>query len=371
MSNPPQASGPRTPSVTSPTFRNRPTRTVSTGARPLTRRPSVSGVTLTNPVTGAAKTQRTSKTTQKLVVLPSAPQTKPPPAIEEDEEQLHGYETDQGIRDHKSAGERMSKEEREKAGFRRITAYCIAEGFKMKLLASFLKREHNVKPRIYDEAMYVMYHLPLLPGYGPGSNIRSSAPAVTPGREDPSSGLSEAEEDGYQGTYFNSAAPHEEPTTSGIEGYMPSASPVTATHGLPAESPGPIESAALNQARASQQVRVVVDAEEREHEPPKSEVMRPRRVSRRKAVEEEENFAEAIFFEYGVVVFYGFREDQELGIIEDVEEAGILTRRIPHDDWEVEACHYAHDPNIAFPRIFNDFFSEPTGASLGTLDSEN
>ena len=26
---------------------------------------------------------------------------------------------------------------------------------------------------------------------------------------------------------------------------------------------------------------------------------------------------------------------------EDVEEAGILQRQIPHDDWEVEACHYA------------------------------
>ncbi len=50
----------------------------------------------------------------------------------------------------------MSKEQREKAGFRRITAYCLAGSFRMKLLASFLKREHNVKPRIYDEAMYVV-----------------------------------------------------------------------------------------------------------------------------------------------------------------------------------------------------------------------
>ncbi|CDO70365.1 hypothetical protein BN946_scf184999.g5 [Trametes cinnabarina] len=320
--------------------------------------------------------------TQKLVVLPSAPQTKPHPEAEADEEQLHGYETDQGIRDHKSAGERMSKEEREKAGFRRITAYCIAEGFKMKLLASFLKREHNVKPRIYDEAMYVMYHLPLLPGYGPGANIRSSAPAVTPGHEDPSSGLSEAEEDHYQGTYFSSNAPEEESTVPPIEGYMLSASPVTDPVGLSSESPRPIESAAQEQASASLRVRVVVEAEEREPEPAKSEAMRPRRVSRRKAASEEENFAEAIFFEYGVVVFYGFREDQELGIIEDVEEAGILTRKIPHDDWEVEACHYTvisfhsslfwlaltfllkHDPNIAFPRIFNDFFTFKTHSHL-------
>jgi hypothetical protein len=26
----------------------------------------------------------------------------------------------------------------------------------MKLLASFLKREHNVAPRVFDEAMYVV-----------------------------------------------------------------------------------------------------------------------------------------------------------------------------------------------------------------------
>ena len=52
-----------------------------------------------------------------------------------------------------------------------------------------------------------MYHLPLLPGYGPGSNIRSSAPPSTPGNEDPSSGLSEAEEEGYQGGYFTSIDP--------------------------------------------------------------------------------------------------------------------------------------------------------------------
>ncbi|KAI0631136.1 DUF155-domain-containing protein [Trametes polyzona] len=362
MSNPPQQP-PRTPATTSPAFRARPTRSVSTGTRPLTRRPSVTGVGLTNPVAGGAKAQRTSKTTQKLVVLPSAPQTKPPPIVaEEDEEQLHGYETDQGVRDYKSAGERMSKEQREKAGFRRITAYCIAEGLKMKLLASFLKREHNVKPRIYDEAMYVMYHLPLLPGYGPGSNIRSSGPPVTPGNEDPSSNLSEAEEDGYQGTYFNSSEAQD--SAPQIEGFMPSASPLTATHGLPVGSPEQIQNAAQEEARTSERQAVVVNAEERVNESSKSENPRPKRLSKRKAKSEVENFAEVIFFEYGVVVFFGFREDQELGILEDVEEAGILIRKIPHDDWEVEACHYAHDPNIAFPRIFNDFFTFKTHSHL-------
>ncbi|RDX44421.1 DUF155-domain-containing protein [Lentinus brumalis] len=358
MANSSQNAGPRPP-VASPTFRIRPARAPSGPARTLTRRPSISGTALTNPVTGATKPQRTSKTTQKLVVLPSAPQTKPiPPEIDDDEDQLHGYETDQGIREHKSAGERMSREQREKAGFRRITAYCLADGFKMKLLGSFLKREHNVKPRVYDEAMYVMYHLPLLPGYGPGSNIRSSGPPVTPGNDDPASGLSEAEEDGYQGTYFTSMEP---PTSPGIEGFMPSASPETSTRGV-----GPSQEIAAVGTSASQQEHTL------SHEdmnpviaaPPRSGGATRSRTRRRTTTNESQNFAEAVFFEYGVVVFFGFREDQELSLIEDVEEAGIMSRPIPHDDWEVEACHYAHDPNIAFPRIYNDFFTFKTHSHL-------
>ena len=56
----------------------------------------------------------------------------------------------------KSEGERMSKEQREKAGYKRMTAYCVSEGFKMKLLTGFLKREHNVQLRVFDEAVYVV-----------------------------------------------------------------------------------------------------------------------------------------------------------------------------------------------------------------------
>lgn len=47
-----------------------------------------------------------------------------------------------------------------------------------------------------------MYHLPLLPGYGPHANVRSSVPAKTPGGRTMLSRMSEAEEYGYEGTYF-------------------------------------------------------------------------------------------------------------------------------------------------------------------------
>lgn len=53
----------------------------------------------------------------------------------------------------------MSKADRKNAGYKRVTAYCVCESFKMKLLASFLKREHNARPRVFDEAMYAVSSL--------------------------------------------------------------------------------------------------------------------------------------------------------------------------------------------------------------------
>jgi uncharacterized Rmd1/YagE family protein len=50
----------------------------------------------------------------------------------------------------------MSKEERERHGYNRLTAYSVAEGYRAKAVAPFLKREHGVKPRVFDEAMYAV-----------------------------------------------------------------------------------------------------------------------------------------------------------------------------------------------------------------------
>ncbi|KAI9459815.1 hypothetical protein F5148DRAFT_1218327 [Russula earlei] len=59
------------------------------------------------------------------------------------------------MREQKSTTERMTKAVRRRAGCRRITPYWLADGLHMKLLTNFLKREHNVVPRLSDEALYV------------------------------------------------------------------------------------------------------------------------------------------------------------------------------------------------------------------------
>lgn len=116
---------------------------------------------LTSAAAGGTKpaaTQRTSKTHQRLVELPSDPQTRPHRAEQGEDDAIHGYETDNGVRmrEQKSATERMTKAERRRAGCRRITAYWLADGVRLKLLGSFLRREHNVIPRSFDEALYVV-----------------------------------------------------------------------------------------------------------------------------------------------------------------------------------------------------------------------
>ncbi|KAG6840699.1 hypothetical protein C0991_005002 [Blastosporella zonata] len=294
------------------------------------------------------KAQRTSKTSQKLVVLPSAPQTRP--LFADDEDLTLGYETD-GVRELKSQAERMSKEQREGAGFKRITAYCVAESFKTKLLALFLKREHNVAPRVFDEALYVMYHLPLLPGYGPETNIRSSVPAKPSTGKSFLSRLSEAEEDGYQGTYFNSTTP--QPTNS-LEGYISSSSPVDTWQQEDTYPPlPPDESDVLlpSEAESEQDPHYASSLEIEVPPPPKVHWQSPPRL------DPDEQIAEVVFFEYGVAVFFGLDERQERDILEDIEHAGIARRPLEEDQWEIEECHFAHDPHIAYPRIYNDFFT--------------
>ncbi|KAF5386501.1 hypothetical protein D9757_005859 [Collybiopsis confluens] len=307
------------------------------------RRASISGLTAAGPL----KSQRTSKTSHRLVNLPEAPQTKP---IGEDDDVL-GYETDAGVRmrDYKSQAERMSKEQRERAGMKRATAYCIAESLKIKLLASFLKREHNVTPRIFDDACYVMYHLPLLPGYGPYANVRSSAPVKTDDGKSILARLSEAEEMGYQGSYFTSQA-----DPSHDDGYMTSSSPINERQPLIQRTPNSVVteiSDELNSAAFSTTSYISSSPEtvRQQREPSPSRGYQTR--------EPEQENAEVVFFEYGVVVFFGLTESEEKSVLEDIENAGILRRKISDNRWEIEECHFTHDPNIAYPRVYNDFFT--------------
>ncbi|KAG2109852.1 uncharacterized protein F5147DRAFT_690524 [Suillus discolor] len=189
--------------------------------------------------------------------------------------------------------------------------------------------------------MYVMYHLPLLPGYGPNTSVRSSAAPVKEAKL-LQKRLAEAEE---------MAIREDVPRTS--DGYMTSGSH-TESHRPP---PRPdVESEAEGEAEHTEEGEGEWHgANERSQESKeRTEDRRHEQVE----VKEEDRIADVVFFAYGVVVFFGLDEGQERAIIEDIStNASILKRPMKEDDWEIEECRFAHDPTILYPRIYHDFFT--------------
>jgi hypothetical protein len=65
---------------------------------------------------------------------------------------------------------------------------------------------------------------------------------------------------------------------------------------------------------------------------------------RTKSFSDRNPVAEAVFYSYGVSVFFGFTETQEKEIMEDCLNAGAWSRPQEEDEWEVEECHYVVSP---------------------------
>jgi uncharacterized Rmd1/YagE family protein len=198
-----------------------------------------------------------------------------------------------------------------------------------------------------------MYHLPLLPGYGPSANIRSSVPAATTTGKSFLAHLSEAEENGYQGTYFTSRA--SDSPTSSREGYISSSPLLKRTTSSP-----PIPDLPPDEG-LDQYVQTLTPASEKfpittstavdvdpgaETDPglyntwkPVDDAQVPEMPSPPR--NGDGDVAEVVFFEFGVVVFFGLEERHERDIVEDIANAGIVKRPMDEDDWEVDDFHFA------------------------------
>lgn len=167
--------------------------------------------------------------------------------------------------------------------------------------------------------------------------------------------LAEAEEAGYQGTYFASQeSPHR-------DGYMTSSPevprrPFSRHHPSSSISPpqSPFSSVPptplTGQPLTSEEE---VTAGETETE---TEMYTPRQPrvaptgAHQAAQTPDEEVAEVVFFEYGVVVFFGLDEEQEMSILEDIDS--LMSRKIAESDWEVEECHFAVRVNLTRKPFF-------------------
>ncbi|EIM19865.1 DUF155-domain-containing protein [Wallemia mellicola CBS 633.66] len=299
---------------------------------------------------------RTSKVTQKHVLLPDEIQTRPLPYEEARrpptniEQQQQQEEVEARFR----LAERMSKEERENEGHHRLTAYAVGERYKMKSLAAFSKREHGAWARQYDEAIYTVYHLPLLPGYSATTTLRSSAPIMSPGGGSIIDQYEEADELPQHAEIEHHNEQHYDDLSH---------SPPRIDHqGFINETVGDGRSGngvsnIGDVSPSPDDVAVHADMKSASHK-----TQRQKRNWRRRLESINDTVAEIIHFDYGVSVFYNMTEAQENDILHDMVNAGVVVRPLQPENREIEQCHYGQDSNIPSSRIFNDFFTFKTNS---------
>lgn len=277
---------------------------------------------------------RTSKLSEKLVLLPDTQTGQDEDEKGDfDDDEYEGPPTDDdlarrsvkgGPKD-KSYAERLPKARRAEK-LSRVTAYCTAQAYKMKSTAEFVKTQHNARTKLYDDCLYCVYHLPLLPG-SDGYRVRSSPALKSPG------GKSVLDEEIER----NERREHG-------EGYFEDAEQYSIRHDE--ESPGQSP-----HRRPSHSSESPIEGLEDGIRIPTNSLA----------------FGEMFVFSYGVAVFWNFTEKQEKDILADLTFStsntgvNLATRPLTEEDFETEEFHFEYNPEIPRPRVYNDMITLKSG----------
>ena len=302
------------------------------------------------PVIPQRMPARTTKVSEKLVLLPETDdaggEVEEKADYDEDNDGTPTRDDEEAVRrargqKGKSYAERLPKARRTEK-FARVTAYCTAQAYKMKGTAQFLRDQHGTRAKLYDDCLYVVYHLPLLPGTD-GYRVKSSPLLRSKGGKT----LLDEEIERNEGRDYG-------------EGYFED------------------ENAERFSVRGS-------DEGEREHHTPTEMIpdhqdasedtnqdRRPstgstRSLSPTRVSPDAFTFAEMFVFSYGVVVFWNFTERQEKDVLADLtfseSETGVTlaTGAQDEEDFETEEFHFEYSPETPRPRVFNDMITLRSG----------
>lgn len=291
---------------------------------------------------------RSTKVSEKLVLIPETIEEKDGSDQEDlfdgvgdvdrplKDKELDELKTKGGLRG-KSYAERLPKERR-KDKLARVTAYCTAQGYKMKATAAFVRERHGAKTKLYDDCLYTVYHLPLLPG-AEGYRIRSSPVLKNPGGKAVlDEEIERSERRDYHEGYF------EDSETYGVRGGEES----------PRNESDDDRAKREGLARKSrEEIRAMAHGR--------------RADSPNRLAPDATAFGEMFVFSYGVVVFWNFTEHQEKDILADLTFSETLTgislvsRPQDESDFETEELHFEYSPLVDRPRVFNDMITLRSG----------
>lgn len=264
----------------------------------------------------------------------------------------------------KSYAERLPKARRAEK-LSRVTAYCTAQAYKMSSLASFVKDKHGGRTKLYDDCLYTAYHLPLLQGIE-GYRLRSSPMVKRPGGKsfldeeiernelrDHHDYMVEAEEHSVVGRGEHGSPRHLDGENQQDEGMM--------HHDMEHEQ-GPHMDPGTDSHNSNAPVH-----ERASHELPHG-LSTPASLLY--------NVAEMFVFSYGVVVFWNFTERQEKDLLADLAFASssatgtpiaLATMPLLEEDFETEEFHFEYSTEISRPRVYNDMITLRSGDHMVKL----
>ncbi|CCX31370.1 hypothetical protein FPQ18DRAFT_356276 [Pyronema domesticum] len=333
---------------------------------------------------------RSSKVSEKLVLIPETEEEETRRWDYQDEDEDGPLRDDEEGDDHfpeeagplptrKSYAERLPKYRRAEK-FSRVTAYCIADGFRLKNVSKFLKETHGAKTKLYDECLYAAYHLPLLGGGG-GYRIKSSPALKSPGGKPVLDvEIERSEQRNYHEGYFdNDYEDRRESVDDGDVGSADLKSPHPddlASQGAHFSGdggeteggfPGFQNFDAFGHGETDPQGHI--DDRHEQHDRPDTALQSETRALDNQSVIDMKGIAEVFIFSYGVVVLWNFSERQEKDILADLtfsrdKELPLVVNQWSEKDFENEEFHFQYSQRARSPRIYNDMITLCSGDIL-------
>ncbi|KAK6460963.1 nuclear division protein [Scheffersomyces coipomensis] len=324
---------------------------------------------------------RTSKTSQKLVLIPEQQRYNSPPP----QSVPSSLNTPQDLQSQiqRSRAELMPKDVRAQE-FSRMTAYFICEQFNLVAVSKFLRENHEVKPRMYDEALYVPYALPLLPG-SEGFRVKSNnSTKLQANKRIMEKLINRSEQANHLYEYYSGVETPEDANNYSMDPELENFDNSPFDPSEPQFFAPPLETSRISEDGVNSIISVNSTESPNSVHSPNNEPASDKKSKEPETSERTEergshsvhnqseiskHHAEMFIFAYGIVVFWNFSEIHEKNILADLafasdEPEPLLINPIDEQDIETEEFHFEYDGQLQRPRIYNDMITLRSGDHL-------
>ncbi|OQN96317.1 hypothetical protein B0A48_17573 [Cryoendolithus antarcticus] len=342
------------------------------------------------PMGAAHIPSRSSKVSEKLVLLPEADHESDDEEGDEEDESAKPPDDEEVKRRRSGKGGKSDAERKPKAQriadpeLARVTAYCTAQSYKLRAMATFVRDHHGAKTKLYDDCLYCVYQLPLLGG-SDGHRVRSSPVVKNPGGRSVLDEQIEANErreyrDGWRDesseySVVGNDGTHAAPIAQEEMTEIPQQREEDGHHYPDNNDPPHLQDNAPHEHSESEMPN---GPTRRESEHSTHSVESPFPSPHNLVSPTASTVAEAYIFSYGVAVLWNFTLHQEKDLLADLTfssapsksshkspftqtpiptQLPLLTRPLDESEFETEEFHFQYTPSIPKPRIYNDMIT--------------